>query len=141
MTDPPTKPVPSKPLPTITEENRPFWDAAACGELRMQRCLACGHIRHPIQALCPVCLSTELDWQLLSGRGTIFAKVVYHRAFNPAWAADVPYNVVLVQLDEGPRMYGNVLGSANDAFGIGDAVEVVFDPVSEDISVPRFRLR
>jgi uncharacterized OB-fold protein len=131
---------PAKALPTITDENRPFWDAAARGELRMQRCLACGHIRHPIQALCPVCLSAEVEWHRLSGRGTVFAKVVYQRAFNPAWAADTPYNVVLVQLDEGPRMYSNIVGSPNDAFAIGDAVEVVFERIADGVSVPRFRL-
>jgi uncharacterized protein len=131
---------PAKPLPIVTDENRPFWDATARRELRMQRCRTCGHIRYPIQALCPVCLSADAEWHLLSGRGVVFAKVVYHRAFHPAWAGDVPYNVVLVQLDEGPRMYGNVVGVANDAFGVGDAVELTFDHVSDEITIPRFRL-
>ena len=139
MTTEATKP--AKPLPVINDRNRPFWDGAKAGELRMQRCTACGHIRFPISPVCSVCLSDQTEWTSLSGRGEVFAKLVYHRAFNPAWADDVPYNVALIQLEEGPRMYSNVVGTPNDAFKVGDPVEVVFDPVTEEISVPRFKIR
>jgi uncharacterized OB-fold protein len=131
--------VPEKPRPTITEENRPFWDAARAGELRMQRCAGCGHVRNPIQALCPVCLSESFDWALLSGRGEVFARVVYHRAFHPAYRGDVPYNVVIVQLAEGPRMFSNVIDADNDEIRVGDPLEVVFDRIDDDLTVPRFR--
>lgn len=137
----PDRPLPEKPLPTIDEGNQPFWDAAARGELHMQQCERCGHIRFPIQPLCPRCLSPQANWTALSGRGEIFAKIVYHRAFHPAYAADVPYNLVLVQLAEGPRMYSNVVGTRGDGFAVGDQVEVVFDHVANAIYVPRFRLR
>jgi hypothetical protein len=142
MTQSPTPP--AKPLPIVNDENRPFWTAAARGELSMQRCLACGHIRFPIQPLCPRCLAGEFDWATLSGRAEILAKVVYHRAFHPAYAPDVPYNLVLVQLTEGPRMYGNVV-EADDSIGeaagaaVGDQVEAVFEPVADGLCVPRFR--
>lgn len=129
---------PAKTLPAITEENRPFWDAARQRRLVMQRCTACGHIRYPIQALCPGCLSDQLEWTEISGRGTVLAVVVYHQAFNAAWKSDVPYNVVLVQLEEGPRMYGNVTGAAGNAVQVGDPVRAVFMPVSDDVVVPRF---
>jgi uncharacterized OB-fold protein len=128
-----------KPRPTVTEENAPFWDAARAGELRLQRCSSCGHVRHPIQALCPRCLSAEFDWALMSGRGSVFAKVVYHRAFHPAYRDDVPYNVVIVQLDEGPRMFSNVVGVDSADVHVGDRVEVDFDRVDEELTVPRFR--
>ena len=129
-----------KPLPDIDDENREFWEGAARGELRMQRCQDCGHVRFPIQPLCPRCLSARLEWAALSGRGEVFAKVVYHRAFHPAYAADVPYNLVLVQLVEGPRMYSNVIAADHADFGVGDAVQVAFDQVTESIHIPRFRL-
>ena len=129
----------AKPRPTITEENAPFWAAARGGELRLQECCSCGHVRHPIQALCPRCLSEEFDWALLSGHGSVFAKVVYHRAFHPAYRDDVPYNVVIVQLDEGPRMFSNVIGVDSSEIEVGDPVEVVFDRVDEELAVPRFR--
>lgn len=136
---PPADPAPRKPLPQITDENRPFWAAAAVGELRMQRCLECGHVRFPIQPLCPRCISGKFEWTPLSGRGQVFAKVVYHRAFHPAYAAQVPYNLVLVQLAEGPRMYSNVIGDASAEICVGDQLEVVFDQVSDEVHIPRFR--
>jgi uncharacterized OB-fold protein len=129
----------AKPRPTITEENRPFWEAAQSGELRLQRCAACGHVRHPIQALCPVCLGEEFDWALMSGRGEVFSKVVYRRAFHPAYREEVPYNVVIVQLEEGPRMFSNVIDTDSDAIRVGDPVQVVFDRIDDELTVPRFR--
>lgn len=125
-----------KPLPTITDKNRPFWDGCAAGELRMQECSSCGHIRYPIQSLCPRCLSGDATWRTLSGHGEVFAVAVYHRAFHPAYASDVPYNVALVRLAEGPRMYSNVIG---DDVRVGDRLTVVFDEIAEGVVLPRFR--
>jgi uncharacterized OB-fold protein len=131
----------TKPLPNITDRNRPFWDAARQGELRMQRCLACGHVRYPIGPVCTVCLSEDSEWARLSGRGTVFATLVYHQVYNPAYADDVPYNVSMIQLDEGPRLFSNVVGVPPDQVKVGDAVEVVFDAVTDEVSIPRFRPR
>ena len=131
-----TDAVPVRPLPTITDENRPFWDGCAAGELRMQQCSSCAHIRYPIQPRCPRCLSRDATWRTLSGRGEVFAIAVYHRAFHPAYAADVPYNVALIQLAEGPRMYSNVTG---DGVRVGDRLTVVFDEIVEGVVLPRFR--
>lgn len=131
-----TDPTPAKPLPTITDENRPFWDGCAAGELRVQECSACRHLRYPIQPLCPRCLSPDATWRALSGRGEVFAVAVYHRAFHPAYRADVPYNVALVRLVEGPRMYSNVI---SEQVRVGDAVTVVFDEVAAGVHLPRFR--
>jgi hypothetical protein len=135
-------PVPeyAKPLPKLNDENRPFWEAAREGKLRMQQCDACGHIRFPISHVCPDCLSYDFHWQDLSGRGEVFAYIVYHKLYNKAFAADIPYNVALVQLDEGPRMYSNVVGCSNDAVKVGDRLEVVFDAVTPEITIPKFRL-
>lgn len=129
-----------RPLPKITDHNRPFWDAAKNSELRMQRCADCGHIRYPILPACTVCLSPNTEWVRLSGRGEVFAKIVYHRAYNAAFADDLPYNVVMVQLEEGPRMYSNIVGTPNSEIQVGDPVEVTFDHVAEDAAIPRFRL-
>lgn len=131
---------PDKPLPVVTEENRPFWAGAAAGELRMQRCLGCGHIRFPIQALCPRCIGREFEWAALRGRAEILAVIVYRRAFHPAYAADTPYNLALVQLAEGPRMFGNVIAGQAGEVRVGDRVEAVFDRVGDGLWVPRFRL-
>jgi uncharacterized OB-fold protein len=129
-----------KPLPTLNDDNRPFWDACRDGKLCMQQCDACGHIRFPINHVCTRCLSGDFHWQPLSGRGTVFSYIVFHQVYNQAFRQDVPYNVALVQLAEGPRMYSNVVGVPNDAVKVGDALEVVFDPVTPEITIPRFRL-
>jgi hypothetical protein len=130
----------AKPLPTLTEENRPFWDGAREGFLRMQQCRECSHIRFPISHVCPECLSYEYEWKNLSGRGEVFAYIVYHKLYNKAFSKDIPYNVALVQLEEGPRMYSNVVGCSNDSVKVGDKLVVVFDPVTSEITIPKFRL-
>lgn len=130
-----------KPLPTLTDENRPFWESCRAGRLSLQRCGGCGHLRYPISVFCPRCLSAEFDWTEISGRGTVFSYVVFHQAYHAGFKGDVPYNVALVQLEEGPRMYSNIVGTPNDQVRIGDAVEVVFDPVTVEVTIPRFRLR
>ena len=129
----------AKPLPAIDDGNRPFWEGARQGRLTLQRCAACRHIRYPISHVCPKCLSDRLDWVPLSGRGTVYSSIVFHQVYQPAFALDVPYNVSLIQLEEGPRMFSNVVGIAPSAVKVGDAVTVTFDAVTPEVSIPRFR--
>lgn len=131
----------AKPLPTLTDENRPFWQACQAGRLSLQKCCECAHIRYPISRFCPRCLSAESEWTDMSGRGTVFSYIVFHKSYHPGFKEDLPYNVALIQLEEGPRMYSNVVGAPNDQVRIGCPVEVVFDPVTPDVTIPRFRLR
>jgi len=131
----------SKPLPTITDENREFWDGCKNGKLRMQKCDDCGHIRYPISGVCPKCLSYNFQWSDLSGRGEVFSYVVFHQLYNKAFEKDIPYNVAMVQLEEGPRMFSNVVDVANDAVKVGAKLEVTFDPVTPEITIPKFKLK
>ncbi len=128
----------TKPLPEISDENRPFWDGARSGELRMQQCARCGHIRYPIGRICPDCLEEGHDWVPLSGRGEVYSSIVFHQVYDKAFADDVPYSVALVQLDEGPRMFSNVVGVPPSEVRVGDRVRVVFDRVTEEVTIPRF---
>jgi uncharacterized OB-fold protein len=125
-------------LPTITELNRPFWDGCAANELRLQTCRQCGTIRYPVAETCPACLSEEADWRVMSGRGEVLSAIVFHRAYHAAWEDRVPYNVVLVQLAEGPRMFSNVLPLDRAEIPAGTPVQAVFDATPEGISIPRF---
>jgi uncharacterized protein len=134
-----TSPGYDKPLPVLEELNAPFWQAAKRGELAMQQCDDCGHVRYPIAHVCPKCLSERYQWKTLSGRGTVYSSIVFHQVYNPAFAQDVPYNVSLIQLEEGPRMISNVVGVAPADVKVGDAVEVAFDAVTSEVSIPRFR--
>jgi hypothetical protein len=130
-----------KPLPAITEDGAPYWEYAKKHELRAQRCGACGHLRFPPSNVCPKCLAEEHAWVVLSGRGTIYSFIVVHRPQHPAFQEDAPYNVAIVELEEGIRLHGNVLECANEDLRVGLAVEVVFDHVKDDVVLPKFRPR
>jgi hypothetical protein len=128
------------PLPAITEDTRPFWDACRAGRLVVQRCTACGTFRHPPSPVCWRCRGFAHEWAPVSGRGTVFSWAVVHRAFLPALAAHVPYTVVVVALDDAPgvRLVSNLVDGEP---AVGTPVEVCFEAVSDAVTVPRFRVR
>lgn len=128
-----------KPLPRPTEDSAPYWEAARNEELHLQACLECGHLRFPPAALCPRCLSLRFEWKRLSGRGTVFSWIVVHRSQHPAFNAETPYNVVIIELDEGPRLHSNLIDCPVDRIRIGMPVEVVFDRINDEVTLPRFR--
>lgn len=130
-----------KPLPRPTEDSAPFWEAAHKGELRMQKCGDCGHVRFPPAVLCARCLGETSEWVRLSGRGTVFSWIVVHQSQHPAFNTDTPYNVAIVELDEGPRLHARIVGCGNDEIRIGMPVEVVFDRVNDGISLVNFTPR
>ena len=123
--------------PTVDDGNRMFWDGCRAGELRMQRCSACGHLRYPISPICPECLSDRAEWEDLSGRGTVFSFCVFRHAYNEAWRERLPYNVALIQLEEGPRMLSNVHGVSPDEIKVGLDVKVAFE-VEQGFAIPVF---
>ena len=131
------------PLPAITDDTRPFWDACRRRALVVQQCTACGAHRHPPSPVCWRCRSFAHAWPTVSGRGTVFSHAVVHRPFLPGLEPAVPYVVVVVALDDvaGVRLVSNLTGVAPDAVRIGLPVEVWFEDVSEALTVPRFRLR
>jgi uncharacterized OB-fold protein len=77
----------------------------------------------------------------LSGRGAIFSFIVVHRPQHPAFLDDAPYNVAIVELEEGPRLHGNVRDCANEALHVGMPVEVVFEAANDEVTLPQFRPR
>jgi len=128
----------SKPLPSILPLERPFWDAARRHELRLQCCKDCGHYRYPASPVCADCDSDAYEWQRVSGRGRILSWVVFHRCYFPSFADEMPYNVAMIALDEGPVMVSNVL-APNDTLRGNMPVEVVFEDATPEISIPKFR--
>ena len=128
----------ARPIPAVTPEMRPFYEGARRRELRVQRCRACGALRFPARALCSQCLSTDAEWVAVSGRGEVYSFNVMHQVYHPGFAAEVPYAVVLVQLAEGPRLLSNLVGIAPDAIRIGMPVRVVFEDVSDEVTLPKF---
>ena len=129
-----------KPLPFITPANAPFHEAARRHELRLQRCNACGNLMYPIAPHCQQCWSDDFSWAKLSGRGTVNGYTIYHQAFHDAYRDEVPYNVVEVELEEGPRLVSNLVGIANEEIRVGLAVEAVFEEVTPEVTLIKFRV-
>ncbi len=124
-----------KPLPDITPLTAGFWDHARRHRLAMQVCTDCSDVHFPASPVCPKCLSDAQEWRAVSGRGRLESWVEYHRAYWPGFARDLPYRVCLVKLEEGPLMISNLVGEQPE---IGDPVMVVFEMVTEDITLPKF---
>lgn len=126
-----------RPRPVASPETEFFWEAIARGELRIQRCAACGRLRHPPGPMCPACGSLDWDSVVSSGRGTVFSAIVPRHPelamFGPA------YVVVLVELQEGVRFVSNLRGVDPDEVSIGMAVEVFFPEVEPGLVLPQFR--
>jgi uncharacterized OB-fold protein len=128
-----------KPIPRVDDLSRPFWEAANRGELTLQRCRECGQWRYPPSWGCPNCLSEGTEWAPVSGRGALYSWVVFHRSYHPAF--EVPYNVAIVELEEGPRLMSNVVECSLEDLRVGMPLEVTFERVTEEITLPKFRPR
>jgi uncharacterized protein len=100
------------PVPESTPLTQPYWDALKQGRLTFQRCRHCGHAWLPPRAECPQCLRPDWDWTAASGRGRVVSWVIFHHAYHEAFKSRVPYNVALVELDEGPRLITNIVNPA-----------------------------
>ena len=129
-----------KPLPVITDLNKPFFDGALSGELRLQRCEPRGHFRFPASSYCPTCLSPEYAWVTVSGRGRLWSWIVMHRSYFPAFKDDVPYIVAYVRLDEGPSLITSLVDVEHDEVQCDLPVEVTFEQVTDQVALPKFRL-
>ena len=130
----------AKPLPQISTEMAPFFEAARRQQLVVQRCRGCGTLRFPARDRCSACLAREAEWVPVSGKGTVFSFAVMHQVYHPGFAAEVPYAVVLVALDEGPRMISNVVGVPPSEIRVGTPLQVVFEAVSPEVTLPKFRV-
>jgi uncharacterized OB-fold protein len=130
---------PAKPLPQVGPDMQPFFDAARRRELVVQQCGRCQTLRFPARSICSTCLARDARWIPVSGRGQVFSFAVMHQAVHPGFAAEVPYAVVVIQLDEGPRLLSNLVDCAPGDIRIGMPVEVIFDDVTAEVTLPKFR--
>jgi uncharacterized OB-fold protein len=128
-----------KPIPVPSVEAQPYWDGLRDRKLLMPRCDACGKYWFPPSLLCPHCNAMKWTWASTSGHGRIFSYVVYHRVYHPGFADEVPYAVAVIELDEGSRMISNVIGIAPDKLACDMRVEVVYQPITETITLPKFK--
>ncbi|MFA5883842.1 MAG: OB-fold domain-containing protein [Acidimicrobiia bacterium] len=127
------------PRPVPGPDEAPFWEWCRRHELRLQQCDDCGTFRHPPRPRCPQCRSDRASWNAVRGTGTVASFTIVHPPVLRAFADRVPYNAVVVQLDEGPFMVSNLLDVANDAIEVGMPVTVTFTDLDDEIALPQFR--
>lgn len=130
-----------KPLPRVTPDTRPFWESLKRHAAELPFCASCGEPHYPAGPVCPLCFADDLEWRRISGRGVVSSWVVVHKEWFAAFRDDLPYNVVQVEFEEGPRITANLVDVANDELRVGMPVELVYDDVSPDMTMPRFRPR
>jgi uncharacterized protein len=128
-----------KPLPKIDALNRPFWEAAREGRLVVQVCSRCNDVHMPPTPVCPSCLSDKQEWRSASGRGTLESWIAFHRAYWDGFRDELPYNVCLVRLEEGPLLVSNLIGSVDRA-KLGLTVQAVFRRVTDEVTLPIFEM-
>lgn len=132
MTDP-------LPLPLVEGFAKEFYDWCKQRELRFQRCYGCGSWRHVPREMCADCGSFDWEWARSAGRGKVFTWTVVARAMHPAFQNRVPYAPVVIEMEEGVRLLSQVVDVPASELRIDMPVEVVFEDVSADITLPRFR--
>lgn len=121
-----------------TGDEAPYWAAAAEDRLELPFCLQCQRHYWPAADRCVHCLSTEVTWRACSGMGTLYSYVVYHHAYSEALAQEVPYNVAIVELAEGPRLVTRIVGLAPGDLRVGLRVQVAFETL-RGVRAPVFR--
>ena len=129
----------AKPLPHLDEENRPWWEALKRHELYIQKCRDCGFTRYYARALCTNCLSSKTEWVRCSGRGKIYTFTVTNQNQAPGFRESLPYVMAYVDLDEGLKMLTNIVDCPPDQVKIGMPVEVVYEDVTPEVTLAKFR--
>jgi len=129
-----------KPLPEPTHWSKPFWDACKKHELHIQKCKDCSKLIMYPKRYCPHCLSENLTWVKSEGKGVIYSYTIVCNNPPTAFLSEVPYVVAVVELDEGVRMATNIVQSDFEDIKCEAPVEVVFEDITDEITLPKFRV-
>ena len=127
-----------RPDPTNADDAA-FWAALRAGELRIQRCAACGAFRHPPRPVCARCGATDREWVAASGTGEVWSFTVIHPPTLPAFADRTPYGAVVVRLDEGVFLVSALVDCPIEELAVGMRVEVAITEADTDLALPLFR--
>ena len=128
----------NKPLPTIAGETKPFWDSCRQGKLLLQRCDQCNEYQFYPRGICANCWSNDIKWVQSSGRGTVWTFTVTHQNRTPGFDTG-PYVLALVELEEGVKMFTNILECEPGDVKIGMPVEVTFVQANDQVTIPYFK--
>jgi len=123
--------------PVTSPDTEFFWAGTAAGELRIQHCDGCGALRHPPGPMCPSCGTMSAGYVVAAGTGEVYSYVVHHHP--PVPGKKLPIVIALVQLAEGVRMTGELLGVAPGQVRIGLPVRAEFVRVDNDLTLPAWR--
>ena len=129
---------PTLPVPEPNADSRLYWDAARGGRLVVRQCRACGRRHFMPRGQCPACWSDDLEWIDCGGFGTVYSLSTVHRAPTPDFAGIAPYVIALIDLDEGPRMFANIVGAGAREASIGERVQLTFERRGESVALPQF---
>jgi len=128
-----------KPLPQPKHEDKEFWARAKKHELLLKRCGQCGNFYWYNNTMCPACLSPDIEWVKSSGKGKIWTYTITYHNPQPIWDSEAPYISVHVDLEEGTRYVARLFECKPEDVKIGMPVEVIFEDVTEEITLPQFR--
>lgn len=105
----------------------------------IQQCTTCGVVMWPVKSRCDNCLRPTVTWMQASGKGTLYSFVLMHQVYHPGFANEVPYNIAQVDLEEGLRILTTVVGCSNADLQIGMPLEVTFEAITNEVSLPKFK--
>ncbi len=129
----------NKPLPTVAGETKAFWDSCRRGQLVIQYCEGCDEYQWYPRGICADCWGESVRWVQSSGRGTVWTYTVTYQNRTPGFAEMVPYVLALVELEEGVRMFTNIIECNPRDVYIGMPVEVTFQTATPQITIPYFK--
>lgn len=135
---------PRRPRPVPDALSRPFWEAAARGELAIQRCDGCGHYQHPPRPLCERCAESRFSYPAVSGRGRVHSYTTNHQRNVAGFEDAVPYVNLIVELEEQPMLclLGDLPADEADWVAVGAPAEVRFEPFEDAagaaVALPQF---
>ena len=129
----------NKPLPTVSGESKPYWDSCRMGQLVIQKCDNCLEFQFYPRGICANCWSYDIQWYKSTGKGTVWSYTVTYQNRTPGFAEDVPYVLALVELEEGVKMFTNIVDCEPRDVSVGMEVEVTFVQANNQISIPYFK--
>ncbi len=130
-----------KPLPQSDPVTAVFWESVKAHEMKIQRCNDTGKYFFYPRGMSPFTLSSNISWEPVTGKGTVHAFTIVHLNRAPGFSDELPYVVAMIELEEGPRMMSNLIDIDADPehVKIGMPVELVYDDVTDEVTLPKFK--
>jgi uncharacterized protein len=128
-----------KPVPIPDEASQPFYDGAKEHRLMIQQCATCGVVIWPVKSRCDNCMQPTVNWVQASGKATLYSFVLMHQVYHPGFASEVPYIIAQVDLEEGLRILTNLVDCSSSDLQIGMPIEVTFEVITDEVTLPKFR--